>query len=518
MKVSKFIYSAVICLTAVTGLSSCGDEWLDRQPSDGIDASTAITTTASLASARVGLYSALKGRSSDYVDYYGANMFVYGDVRGEDVQYNASYGSSRGEFYYKMEYKTADDFTSKNSVWRTPLIVLGRANRIIEAANGGVITDQDKNKEAVAQYENEAKVIRAMAMFDLTRVYGKPYLQDNGASYGAPMATTSMEPATQVGRATVAECYTQIIKDLTSAIASGALSTKATPGYINAWAAKALLVRVYLTKGDYNNALSTAEDIIKNSPYALWTSAEYANAWQKDDKAHANEMLFELAISGTSDWTDREGIAYLLTENTDAEKVAAGYGDLIVTKTFADALASDPKDVRNNILLKATSSSELKAKTFEGRAVYINKYPAPAGSVEVRMNNIPLLRLSEVYLSAAEAAFKANKKDKAAEYLNAIIKNRTTDTGKQVTAADVTEDRIYMERRKELVGEGQRYFDALRRGEKIVRYTNADNRGWHSVLNADAQTIDTWKSKKELPLIPQSEIDANPKMEQNPTY
>uniref|UniRef100_A0AB33IWE1 RagB/SusD family nutrient uptake outer membrane protein n=3 Tax=unclassified Prevotella TaxID=2638335 RepID=A0AB33IWE1_9BACT len=518
MKVSKFIYSAVICLTAVTGLSSCGDEWLDRQPSDGIDAATAITSTASMASARLGLYSALKGRTSDYADYYGANMFVYGDVRGEDVQYDATYGAGRAEFYYKMEFKGGDDFTAKNSVWRSPLIVLGRANRIIEAANGDGITDKADNVATIAQYKNEAKVIRAMAMFDITRVYGKPYLQDNGASYGAPMDTASLEPAAQVGRATVAECYTQIIKDLTSAIASGALSVKATPGYINVWAAKALLVRVYLTKGDYKNALSVAEDVIKNSPYTLWTTAEYANAWQKDDKAHTNEMLFELSITNSTDWTDREGIAYLLTENTDAKDVAGGYGDLVVTKAFSDVLSSDAKDVRNKILLKATASAEVKAKQFEGRAVYINKYPAPAGSVEVRTNNVPLLRLSEVYLSAAEAAFKSGSKDKATDYLNAIIKNRTTDASKQVTAADITEDRIYMERRKELVGEGQRYFDALRRGEKIVRYTNTSDRGWHSVLNTDAQVIDTWKSKKALPLIPQSEIDANPKMQQNPEY
>ena len=51
----------------------------------------------------------------------------------------------------------------------------------------------------------------------------------------------------------------------------------------------------------------------------------------------------------------------------------------------------------------------------------------PAVNGDVRYSNVPLLRLSEVYLSAAEAAFQAGDKNKAANLLNDIISNRTTD-------------------------------------------------------------------------------------------
>ena len=61
---------------------------------------------------------------------------------------------------------------------------------------------------------------------------------------------------------------------LHSSKVSKALSESSTPGYINLWAAKALLSRVYLTQGDNQKSLDVAEDIIKNSPYKLWKNEE----------------------------------------------------------------------------------------------------------------------------------------------------------------------------------------------------------------------------------------------------
>ena len=209
-------------------------------------------------------------------------------------------------------------------------------------------------------------------------------------------------------RSTVAECYDSIQADLDAAINSGALPEDKTQGYINLWAAKALQLRVYMTKGEWDNALSVAEGIIANSPYTLWNTSEYAAAWDKNNSVHTNEMIFELLISdnSSSEWTDRKGIAYLYSDPDNN----GGYGDLIL-------------------------------------------------------------------------------------------------------------DCIYTEHRKELVGEGQRYFDVMRRGETVTRYTDTDTngRGWHDVQTDEARTFNR-DSKKALPLTPSSEINANPNMQQNPLY
>lgn len=513
------LYKFFVCASLVVGgMTSCVNNWLDESPSDGLEASTAVQTVSDLSAVRTGMYAAVKGNSS-LLDYYGRLMFIYGDMRGEDVQYNWLDGSNRGSFYYYMTYQTADNFGADGSsaVWQTPFIVISRANRLIAAAEGGTLVDAEANKETVAQYEAEAKVIRAMALFDLTRIYGKPYTEDQGASLGAPIVTEPIEdPSAKPARSTVAECYKSIEGDLSDAINSGALPEDKTQGYVNLWVAKALQVRVYMTKGEWQNALTTAQDIIEHSPYKLWTSAEYANAWDKTDATHTNEMIFELLINNTTDWTDREGIAYCYR---DLNGSAPGYGDVMVTKAFSEMLASDPKDVRNEVLLKPQGKAEdyevYGGEDFLKHGVFINKMPPSGG--DVRYANVPLLRLSEVYLSAAEAAFQLGEKETAAKMLNAIITNRTTDASKEVTASTITLDRIYIERRKELVGEGQRYFDVLRRGETVTRYTNDSDKGWHDVLTEDARTFNR-DSKKALPLIPVGEMNVNPNMQQNPLY
>lgn len=513
------LYKFFVCASLVVGgMTSCVNNWLDESPSNGLDASTAVQTVSDLSGVRTGMYAAVKGNSS-LLDYYGRLMFIYGDMRGEDVQYNWVDGSNRASFYYYMTYETADNFGAGGSsaVWQTPFIVISRANRVIAAAESGQLVDAEAEKETVAQYEAEAKVIRAMALFDLTRIYGKPYTEDQGASLGAPIVTEPIEdPSTKPSRSTVAECYKSIEGDLSDAINSGALPEDKTQGYVNLWVAKALQVRVYMTKGEWQNALTTAQDIIEHSPYKLWTSAEYANAWDKTDATHTNEMIFELLINNTTDWTDREGIAYCYS---DINGSAPGYGDVMVTKAFSEMLASDPKDVRNDVLLKPQGKAEnyedYGGEDFLKHGVFINKMPPSGG--DVRYANVPLLRLSEVYLSAAEAAFQLGEKETAAKMLNAIITNRTTDASKEVTASTITLDRIYIERRKELVGEGQRYFDVLRRGETVTRYTNNNDKGWHDVLTEDARTFNR-DSKKALPLIPVGEMNVNPNMQQNPLY
>ncbi len=511
MRILKKIYTVTVCTLMTVLISSCVNNWLDQSPSDGVDAGTAINTSADLANVRVGLYAAVKG-SSSLIDYYGRLMFVYGDIRGEDVQYEYENGSGRARFYYYMDYTTADNFTSATSsstaIWQTPYVVIARANRVIEAAESGKLTDAQDAAANIAQYAAEARVLRAMALFDLTRVYGKPYTMDQGSSLGVPITTSPLESTAKPSRSTVADCYTTIENDLTAAINSGALMEENTAGYVNLWVAKALQVRVYLTKGEWSKALSVAEDIIKESPYQLWNSSEYTNAWNKTNSSHSKEIIFEMSINNNTDWTDREGIAYLYADNKGS---SPGYGDVIVTKKFSDMLTSDPLDIRNNILV---SPGDV-ASRYAGFKVYINKMPAVNG--DVRYSNVPLLRLSEVYLSAAEAAFQSGDKLKAANLLNEIITNRTTDAGKQVSSTNITLDRIYIERRKELIGEGQRYFDVLRRGETVTRYESANNRGWHDVLTDDARTFSR-DSKKALPLIPVSEINANPSIEQNPSY
>lgn len=497
------------CAILAASLSSCVNDWLDVAPSDGTDAGAALTSSSDLAAARTGMYKALKGNSS-LVDYYGQQFFVYGDVHaGDDYQYNNLGGSNRASFYYDMNYQTASEFTSSTSssnvAWKSPYIVIGRANRIIAAAEGGALSDAAEAKATIDQYAAEAKVLRALAHFDLVRIYGKPYTEDQGASLGVPLVTEVLESNAKPARSTVAEVYTQVVKDLTEAISSNALATETEPGYVSVWGAKAILSRVYLNMGDYANALSVAEDIIKNSGAALWTRDQYFKAWDASTP-NESEFLFRLNVAGSTDSNDLNGIGNLQQRE--------GYKEMVATKKFVDMLTSDPEDVRNEMFLPATAAKEVA--TYGTNKVYLNKLRGQGGNLR-NVTIVPIIRLSEVYLTAAECAFRNNDKTKAVEYLNDLVKNRTTTEASLATVDNITLERILIERRKELIGEGQRYFDALRNNETITRYTSEADKGWHKTLSKDAQSFNR-DYFKAIAAIPQEEINANPNIKQNTGY
>lgn len=500
------------CAILAASLSSCVNDWLDVAPSDGTDADAALTSSSDLAAARTGMYAALKG-NSNLVDYYGQQFFVYGDVHaGDDYQYNNIGGSNRASFYYDMNYQTASEFTSSTSssnvAWKSPYIVIGRANRIIAAAEGGALSDAAEAKATIDQYAAEAKVLRALAHFDLVRIYGKPYTEDQGASLGVPLVTGVLESNAKPARSTVAEVYTQVVKDLTEAISSNALATETEPGYVSVWGAKAILSRVYLNMGDYANALSVAEDIIKNSKEsgaALWTRDQYFKAWDASTP-NESEFLFRLNVAGSTDSNDLNGIGNLQQRE--------GYKEMVATKKFVDMLTSDPEDVRNEMFLPATAAKEVA--TYGTNKVFLNKLRGQGGNLR-NVTIVPIIRLSEVYLTAAECAFRNNDKTKAVEYLNDLVKNRTTTEASLATVDNITLERILIERRKELIGEGQRYFDALRNNETITRYTSEADKGWHKTLSKEAQSFNR-DYFKAIAAIPQAEINANPNIKQNTGY
>ena len=509
MKVLKSIYKVMGCAILAASLSSCVNDWLDVAPSDGTDADAALTSSSDLAAARTGMYAALKG-NSNLVDYYGQQFFVYGDVHaGDDYQYNNIGGSNRASFYYDMTYQTASEFSSSTSssnvAWKSPYIVIGRANRIIAAAEGGALSDAAEAKATIDQYAAEAKVLRALAHFDLVRIYGKPYTEDQGASLGVPLVTGVLESNAKPARSTVAEVYTQVVKDLTEAISSNALATETEPGYVSVWGAKAILSRVYLNMGDYANALSVAEDIIKNSGAALWTRDQYFKAWDASTP-NESEFLFRLNVAGSTDNNDLNGIGNLQQRE--------GYKEMVATKKFVDMLTSDPKDVRNDMFLPATAAKEVAI--YGTNKVFLNKLRGQGGNLR-NVTIVPIIRLSEVYLTAAECAFRNNDKTKAVEYLNDLVKNRTTTVASLATVDNITLDRILIERRKELIGEGQRYFDALRKNETITRYTSEADKGWHKTLSKEAQSFNR-DYFKAIAAIPQAEINANPNIKQNTGY
>lgn len=494
----KKIYLKIVSVSLLTFFTSCSAGWLDVTPSDAGTIEETIKDVASAKVALVGVYDALQGNST-YSEYYGARMIYYGDVRGDDMQ--GTLGGSRAKLSYESDF----DAGTSVKIWSEPYRVIRRSNMLMRAFDNGLVTDgTDAERNDI---KGQLLALRALAHFDLLRVYSQAFdVSATGNNYGIPLVLTVPKASDTPGRSSINETYAQIEADLSSAISL--MSGEKNTGYFNLWAAKALLARVYLYKGtaaDNQKAFDLAKDIIANSPYKLWSNAEYTTAWAKDG---TSEVLFEIVTASTDDWVDRESIGYLYSEG--------GYADAVMTKKYVTFVETKyAGDVRLNLMKVATKDKE---NIWEGKGVFIAKYPGREGTNDVRVNNVPILRLSEVYLIAAEAAFKLNDKPNAVKYLNDIVlRGNPTATGE--TQASITLDRILDENRIEFVGEGHRFFDLIRNKKRVTRYTAESDRGWHLPLKVENRDFAHDYYRAILP-IPDREITSNPIIakQQNPGY
>ena len=297
-----------------------------------------------------------------------------------------------------------------------------------------------------------------------------------------------------------------MIEDLSNSLSG--LSTEKADGFLNYWAVQGLLSRVYLNKGDNESAYTAATDVIENSKqlYQLYSYEEYPNVWGKDFQS---ESLFEFYFSLTepSGGSGGEGAPMVY-----ANEAKVDWNNLILTKAYLDLLNEDPNDIRHCLTQASViSNNEGLPEAARSEKVYLTKYPGKSG--DPRDNNLCIVRLSEIYLNAAEAGFKlgGDKSSKGREYLNEIV-SRRTNPAKTVEAAEFTLERILKERRKELVGEGLALYDYTRNKLTIKR-----EGGWHlnTIKDAQANSIAPNDLRLALP-IPQTEIDANPNMQQNP--
>lgn len=476
----KYIF--YIALSATFLINSCGNAWLEEaQPSTATESSEAIKSARDAQYALNGVYDILRG-----YEYYGARMTYYADVTGEDMLANGD--TKRASRYYLFDW---NGDTAPSSLWYQPYRVLRNLNNIITYTNS---LAEGELTEELRDIKGQALSLRAMAHFDLVKVYGTTFTKDNGESLGVPIQITKSDPTSKPKRDLVKDVYTQVINDLQDAVQL--LSPKRNDGKMNKFAAQQLLARAYLYTNQNDKAYLEASQMItaaeaSSGAYKLWTNEEYNSVWSKD---FTSEILFQLSVVKTESGPGKEGIGYLMWRS--------GYDDIILSDDYMDLLNVDQDDVRHKIITQYTNS---KGVVF----YYLNKYPGNTSASEnPEFADIPVLRLSEAYLIAAEAAVKLTDNVNALKYLNAIVTR--ANPANQVTGT-VTLERIMEERRRELVGEGHRLFDALRNNMRIER-----NGASHvsPLLRPETKSFDRTFAKTLMP-IPRNEIDANPNVEPN---
>lgn len=445
-------------------LSSC-EGFLEPEPTEFFSEEGAFESIEDADKALLGAYAALDSHMKVYVSLEA--------ILSDDTKITSE-NTGVSVSLHNWLYSSTD--SDVDGLMRIPYIMIYRAN-VILAGLESVPTGTETEKN---QIRGEALALRALAHFDMMRAFGDNYA--TASEYGIPYADVIevAEPA----RENVQDAYNAIMADLTAALP---LMTRVYSDDITRFspeACKAIMAKVALYMEDYAKAKEYATDAINASGLTLATSSNYTGMYSSDELS--GEYLFRAGV--TSD-----GIAV-------ADKWYS-YQPPSVTNQFAptsDLLAlAGANDIRSQVL-----SGSL------GGDIIINKYPGlPDGGLE-GISDIPIIRLSELYLIRAEASYRLNDESDARNNLDQIRTARISgytslgETGQNLLNA------IMNERRVELAYEGHRFFDLKRWGAAIDRADcpSANN----CVLNAgDYHFV--------LP-IPGHEMDANRNMVQYPNY
>lgn len=486
----------VILVIASVLAMSCND-FLDMQPTRSANASQAIGTPDDAQVALNGIMRSLTGAS-----LYGRNLMLYGDVRGGDL---TIYSAGRGlDGLYSFNHSATSN--SFGGFWSDGFFVLMQVNNLIE----NIRALQAEGKTGFDRHLGSALTVRAMLTFDLVRLYGRPYTQDPSA-LGIPDVRRTLSAEETLGRVTVKENYAAILEDLKEGetlLSADKTQRKGYPGY---YANLALQARVSLFMADYDTALARAKAVIAG-PFSLYEPADWCASWAQQ---WGSESIFELGVDTEADLTTASLGYYYMCYHFAGLTTAMGW--FLASDYFLNRLGEDPSDVRWGVMGIDESVERGESTNRQGACYkYVGGASALGDGKETRTAvNIKLIRLSEVYLIAAEAALNATTPDAeaAAGYLNQI--RRRSPNLAPATAATVSDDMILAERSKELFGEGHRFFDQIRRGRSIEfndDFQDVPVSGRQKVIQADYQ-------RNILP-IPQSEIHANPVIakQQNPGY
>jgi hypothetical protein len=516
---------ALVVLIAVF-LSSC-EKQLETAPRQSLDPSQLLTTHEGIDASITGIYARLKNNRQ-----YGRDMITHPEALADNGFATNKSGRLLGEANNNQPTQTANHFTT--TVWNNSYAAINQINLTLEAIPSltGTITQADKDK-----WNGQLMFLRALYYFDLVRVYS--YIpgatvpaQDKG---GVIISTSGINTANgalalKPPRSSTDSVYALIVDDLTKAntsfgsvtipaIASSGINTA------NRLATQALLAKVNLYRKNYSEAKRWADSCISLAGSRLTSTTNCVSQWRVPT---SQEVLFQVAfLTAAENIGVNESLQTSFTSLVPPGSTAqGGFGDLVPTLTLLTDLGitlvggntstsnyalnaviqSRSNDVRN-LLYEVGTTARGNAK------VECTKFLGKNGTTN--LDNVPLLRIAEVYLIRAEAlGTPSSPIYNTAAAITDLVKiksNRYTGyTGSAMETADAALtgqgllDEILRQRRIELAFEGNRFFDLKRLAKDLIKSPH-----YNTVAFTDTRI---------LPPLPQADLDIDPNLVQNTGY
>lgn len=494
-----------LAITALSSLMliSCSEEFLEVDPS-GLNVEANYYRNESEAFAGlVGVYDMVRKNSGGF-----ENMITMFNA-GSDDNWAGGGSASDGAGIQSFANYTINTNTIPRSFWSDYYRGIYRSNLLLTKLPGVPMADGTK-----ARFAAEARILRAYYYFNLVRMFKNvPLILE-------PLLPSQYYTVTQ---ADPAEVYAQIELDLTESIGDlpATVNVDTDGGRLTQGSARAILGKVYLYQG--KNALAAAEFAQVNgtpggtSQYGYSLLSNYSDLWNFSNKFNS-ESIFEVTHSaqgsywgiwgGNADEGNTVNImvgprSYVRLNSTFAPDLPSGWSFNVFTEDFYTFMQGDPRF--NATIL------DVKALKIAGYADYIganqdtgyflNKfmpkqtdvYSGPGDAVLNYRQNTYAIRLADTYLLEAEALGATGLR---AQALLDAVRARVGLASVPVTLAAIKD-----ERRRELAGEGHRWFDLVRWGDAPTKLAS---RGFVA-------------GKNEILPIPASELEST-QLVQNPGY
>lgn len=493
----NLIKTYILALTVALAFTFTGCEtFLDKEPQGDLTQNTFPVSASDALLATNAAYATLRNVG------YHSGTFPILDIMSDDARKGSNPNDQASTIgpYDNFGFTTTGGELA--SWWATLYEGIKRTNVVIEKVPG---IEMDATLRS--RYIAEAKFLRGLYYFDLVRAWG-----------GVPLVTT-LNPSTKLQRSTKEEIYKQIEEDLLAAITDLTEKSEIPPaelGRATKGAAKALLAKVYLFKGDFPNAEKYAMEVITSGIYGLEPDFTDANGVNGE---HGTESVFEIGALGVeaeagNQYANVQGVrgtpnrGWGFNRPTPDLRSSFEPGDPRLKGTIIDL-----GDVLDGVIITGDGLTPDVTTDANGNILetecYSRKVWTPGNDVPSQWNhNRRILRYADVLLMAAEALNENNKPGEALIYLNKVRERaRQGDPSimPDVTTTDKTElrNKILTERRHELAMEGHRFWDLVRTGQAAA------------VLGASGFKT----GQHELLPIPQSEIDISQgTLLQNPNW
>ncbi|ALJ06390.1 hypothetical protein APS56_15155 [Pseudalgibacter alginicilyticus] len=525
----KYIYKFLIG-TLFLSVVSCSEDFITVDPQSYITEEIYFSNTEELNIALNACYGGMRAPA--------AEEWKFTELRSDNTVMNQIGTTSPDNIFY-LSYDgffigTNDD--NLKNFWYYTYVNIKNNNILLDKMNvnyreGTIVYDGNSinaTEQDIKDVASQASFLRAYHYFNLVRLFGDVFLVTE------PISPVDASVINRVDKSLV---YDLIIADLLNTISNGnsakyADITSANAGKANAWSAKALLAKVYLTLGRKSDALPLLTDIIANSGYGL--ESTYEDVFSITNELN-KEILFTIRYkSGEGNLGSPFTTSFAPatpSSNTNGETifVVSSQGDNAPGQELYDTY--NTADARRDFILPSRDAS-VPRKLFYTKFWYF---------LTVRDDSefdFPIIRFADVLLMYAEAAGSADPN--TLTYINRVRARAGLTGANALTSTDINTPEkfdlaVANERRWELAAENHRWFDILRYSTTLPTLNAVDIMENHFEImvpllysfynqNTEDVTLEILKERVNentllLP-IPQIELDTNNKIEinQNPGY